>query len=161
MKTLNEILNESLLDADFDVGVEAVYAENIVNKIIEITSSHHLKGYDKTVKELYSLLKSAVREQQHRNVSILKRLRTEDSTGIYISEDPGVVHLIIWKFVKGSRPYRRYIQLKKQDDGSGLVYICLPYPADPPSTITPEMKKALVFLKPEAWDELESFWAKR
>ena len=161
MKTLNEILNESLLDADFDVSADDVYTENIVNKIIEITSSHHFKGYDKAVKELYSLLKSAAREQQARNVSILKRLRTEDSTGIYISEDPGVVHLIIWKFVKGSRPYRRYIQLRKQDDGSGLVYICLPHSAALPTAVTPKMKEAWVFLKPEAWDELGSFWASR
>ena len=161
MKTLNEILNESLLDADFDVSVEDVYVDNIVNKINEITSSHHLKNYDKTVKELYKLLKSAAREQQSRNVSILKRLRTEDNTGIYISKELDVVHLFIWKFIKGSRPFRRYIQLKKQDDGSGLVYVCLPYLAALPTAVTPDMKETMVFLGSKAWNELESFWASR
>ena len=161
MKTLNEILNESLLDADFDVSAADVYTENIVNKINEITSSHHLKNYDKAVKELYGLLKSAAREQQPRNTSILKRLRTEDNTGIYISKELDVVHLFIWKFIKGSRPFRRYIQLKKQDDGSGLVYVCLPYLAALPTAVTPDMKETMVFLGPKAWDELESFWAKR
>ena len=36
MKTLNEILNESILDADFDIGVEDIYADNIISKVMEI-----------------------------------------------------------------------------------------------------------------------------
>ena len=50
MKPLHKILSESLLDADFDVGVEDVAVDNITNRIIEILSSGKFKNYDKTVK---------------------------------------------------------------------------------------------------------------
>ena len=67
MKALNEILSESLLDADFDVSVEDVYADNITNKVIEIAASTIVKNYDKVVNELYDLLKSAARERQEQD----------------------------------------------------------------------------------------------
>ena len=76
MKSLNEILSESLLDADFDVGVEDIYADNITNKVIEIASSFTVKNYDKVVNELYDLLKSAARERQEQDTSsIIRKLR--------------------------------------------------------------------------------------
>ena len=162
MKTLNEILNESLLDADFDVSVEDVYADNIVNKIIEITSSHHLKNYNKTVKELYSLLKSAARGRQEQDTpAILQRLRAKDNTSIFMFEELGVAHLFIQKLVRGSRPHKRDIQLRKQDDGSSSVYMSLAHPVAPATFVPREMDETLVFLGPKVWNKLESFWASR
>ena len=162
MKTLHEILSEDLLDTDFDIGVEDVYTENIVNKIIEITSSHHLKNHDKTVKELYNLLKGAAHERQEQDTpSILRRLRAKDNTSIYMFEELGVVHLFIQKLVRGSRPHRRDIQLKKQDDGSSLVYVSLARPVAPTTFVSRGMDETLVFLGPKVWNKLERFWASR
>ena len=142
------------MDADFDVGVEDIYADNITNKVIEIISSPHLKNSDKAIKELYDLLKNAAREQQPRNASILKRLRTEDNTSIFMSGEGDIVNIFIRRSVKGLRPLLRNIQLFKQANGSCRVYV---YPARPvphPSAMPQSMKETLVFLGPEVWDEI-------
>ena len=155
MKTLNAILNESLLDADFDVGVEDVYADNIVNKIIEIASSTTIKDHDKTVKELHDLLKNTAREQRDANISVMRRLRSKDNTSIFMSEATlDVVNIFIRRFVKNPRPYLLHIQLMKQDDGSCRVYKYHWRPVNHVVAITPAMNKTLVFMEPRVWDEV-------
>lgn len=155
MKTLNEILNEGLLDADFDVGVEDVYADNIANKIIEIASSTTIKDGDKTIKELRDLLKNAAREQQDANVSVMRRLRSKDNTSIYMSpETSDIVNIYIRRFVKNPRPYLLHIRLVKQDDGSCQVYKYHWRPVNHVVAITSAMKETLVFLEPGVWDDI-------
>ena len=155
MKTLNEILSEGLLDADFDVGVEDVYADNIANKIIEIASSTAIKDYDKTVKELRDLLKNTAREQRDANISAMRRLRSKDNTSIFMSEATlDVVNIFIRRFVKNPRPYLLHIRLVKQDDGSCQVYKYHWRPVNHVVAIGPVMKETLVFLGPEVWDDI-------
>ena len=155
MKTLNEILNESLLDADFDIGVEDVYADNITNKVIEIASSFIIKDYDKTVKELRDLLKNTAREQRDQNISIMRRLRSKDNTSIYMSvETSDMVNIYIRRFVKNPRPYLLHIRLVKQEDGSCQVYKYHWRPVNHVVAIGPAMKETLVFLEPRVWDEI-------
>ena len=162
MKTLNEILNESLLDADFDVGVEDIYADNITNKIIEIATSSTTKDYDKTVKELYNLLRGAARKRQEQDTpSIQKRLRMTDNTNIYMTEMNGITDIFIRRFVKNHRPYLSHLQLFKRSDGSGLVYVLAHQPFNPSPTITRDMKETLVFLKPEVYDEIVNAYGQR
>ena len=149
MKTLNEILNECLLDADFDIGVEDIYADNIANKIIEIASSSELEDYDRTVNELHDLLKNAAREQQDQNISIMRKLRMKDNTSAYMhKEDPNRTFLSIRRFVKNPRPLALIIALYKQTDGSCQVLLYSIHPTNHPSTITREMKETIVFLAP-------------
>ena len=155
MKTLNEILNESLLDADFDVGVEDVYADNITNKIIEIASSTTIKDYDKTVKELRDLLKNTAKEQRDANISVMRRLRSKDNTNIFMGEETSdMVNIYIRRFVKNPRPYLLHIRLVKQDDGSCQVYKYHWRPVNHVVAIGPVMKETLVFLGLEVWDEI-------
>ena len=157
MKTLNEILNESLLDADFDVGVEDIYADNITNKVIEIASSTTsiIKDYDKTVKELRDLLKNAAREQRDENISAMRRLRSKDNTSIFMGvETSDMVDIYIRRFVKNPRPYLLHIRLVKQDDGSCQVYKYHWRPVNHVVAIGPAMKETLVFLGPDVWDEV-------
>ena len=162
MKTLNEILNESLLDADFDVSVEDIYADNITNKIIEIATSDTTKDYDKTVKELYNLLRGAARKRQEQDTpSIQKRLRMTDNTNIYMTEMNGITDIFIRKFVKNHRPYLSHLQLFKRSDGSGLVYVLAHQPFNPSPTLTRDMKETLVFLKPEVYDEIVNAYGQR
>ena len=162
MKTLNEILNESLLDADFDIGVEDIYADNITNKVIEIATSSTTKDYDKTVKELYNLLRGAARKRQEQDTpSIQKRLRMTDNTNIYMTEMNGITDIFIRKFVKNHRPYMSHLQLFKRSDGSGLVYVLAHQPFNPSPTITRDMKETLVFLKPEAYDDIVNTYGQR
>lgn len=155
MKTLAKILSESLLDADFDVGVEDVYADNITNKIIEIASSTIIKDYDKTVKELRDLLKNAAREQRDANISAMRRLRSKDNTSIFMDAGTSdMVNIYIRRFVKNPRPYLLHIRLVKQDDGSGQVYKYHWRPVNHVVTIGSVMKETLVFLEPRVWDEI-------
>lgn len=162
MKTLNEILRESLLDADFDIGVEDIYADNITNKIIEIATSSTTKDYDKTVKELYNLLRGAARKRQEQDTpSIQKRLRMTDNTNIYMTEMNGITDIFIRRFVKNHRPYLSHLQLFKRSDGSGLVYVLAHQPFNPSPTITRDMKETLVFLKPEVYDEIVNAYGQR
>ena len=155
MKTLNEILNEGLLDADFDVGVEDVYADNITNKIIEIASSTVIKDYDKTVKELRDLLKNAAREQRDANISAMRRLRSKDNTSIFMDAGtPDMDNIYIRRFVKNPRPYLLHIRLVKQEDGSCQVYKYHWRPVNHIVVIGPVMKETLVFLEPRVWDDI-------
>ena len=156
MKTLNEILNESLLDADFDIGVEDVYADNIANKIIEITSSTVIKDYDKTVKEFHDLLKNAARERQEQDsTSILQKMRAKDNTSVYMYiSDSNKVIIFIRRFVRGSLPYMLKLELFHRDDGSSRVYMFDYIQVRHMGTVTPAMKETLVFLGPEVWDNL-------
>ena len=156
MKTLNEILNESLLDADFDVSVEDIYADNIVNKLTEIASVHKLKDHDKTVKELYNLLREAARKRQEQNTSsILRRLRMKDNTSVYMfSSNSNKVIIFIRRFVRGSLPYMLKLELFHRDDGSSRVYMFDYMQVKHMGNVTPSMKETLVFLGPEVWDNL-------
>ena len=156
MKTLNEILKESLLDADFDVGVEDIYADNITNKVIEIATSSTTKDYDKTVKELYDLLKKAARTRQEQDTSsIMRKMRAKDNTSVYMfPSDSNNVIIFIRKFRKGSRPLLRNIQLFKQANGSSRVYVYPTHPVPHPAVISQSMKETLAFLGPKAWDEI-------
>ena len=155
MKTLNEILNEGLLDDDFDVGVEDVYADNITNKIIEIASSTVIKDYDKTVKELRDLLKNAAREQRDANISAMRRLRSKDNTSIFMDAGtPDMDNIYIRRFVKNPRPYLLHIRLVKQEDGSCQVYKYHWRPVNHIVVIGPVMKETLVFLEPRVWDDI-------
>ena len=155
MKTLNKILSESLLDADFDVGVEDVYADNITNKVIEIISSPYLKNSDKVIKELYNLLKSAAREQRDANISVMRRLRAKDNTSVHMDAGTSdMVNIYIRRFVKNPRPYLLHIRLVKQDDGSCQVYKYHWRPVNHVAAIGPLMKETLVFLEPRVWDEV-------
>ena len=155
MKALAKILNESILDADFDVSVEDVYADNITNKVIEIASSTVIKDYDKTVKELRNLLKNAAREQRDANISAMRRLRSKDNTSIFMDAGtPDMVNIYIRRFVKNPRPYLLHIRLMKQDDGSCQVYKYHWRPVNHVVAIGPLMKETLVFLEPRVWDEV-------
>ena len=156
MKTLHEILNESLLDADFDVSAEDIYADNITNKIIEIASSTIIKNYDKTVKELHGLLRNVARKRQDSNISIMQRLRSKDNTNIFMREGHRVTNIYIQRLIKNPRPYLLRIQLFKQDDGSCHVYKYNWHPVNYEAGISPAMKETLVFLEPRVWDEIVS-----
>ena len=162
MKTLNEILNESLLDADFDVDVEDVYADNIVRKVIELISTYRFKSYDKTTKELYNLLKDAAREQHGQNTSTIQKLRSEDNTKIYIQKPaPNHVCLNIRRSVKQPRLSGLLVELSLQVDGSCRTFIYTRNGDDMPKILDPEMKETLVFLGPEVWDEIVTAYKKR
>ena len=162
MKTLNKILSESLLDADFDVDAEDIYADNITNKVIEIATSDTTKDYDKTVKELYILLRGAARKRQEQDTSsILRRLRMTDNTNIYMTKMNGITDIFIRRFVKNHRPYLSHLQLFKRSDGSGLVYVLAHQPFNPSPVITRDMKETLVFLKPEVYDEIVNAYRHR
>ena len=162
MKPLHKILSEGLLDTDFDVGVEDVYADNIANKIIEIASVRELEDYDRTVNELHNLLKSAAREQQDQNISIMRKLRMKDNTSVYMhKEGPDRTFLSLRRFVKNPRPLALIIALHKQTDGSCQVLLYSIHPTNHPSTITREMKETIVFLAPEVWDDVEDAYKNR
>ena len=155
MKTLNEILSESLLDADFDVSVEDIYADNITNKVIEIASSHTVKNYDKVVNELYDLLKSAARERQEQDTaSIIRKIRAEDSTCIFMSREDKRTLLAFLSSVKNHRPYLCYLQLTKRSDGTGRVYALEGFPVNTSAVVTRKTKETMVFVGPEVWDEV-------
>ena len=162
MKTLNEILSESLLDADFDVSVVDVYADNIVRKVIELISTPRFKSYDKTTKELYNLLKNAAREQHNQNISTIQKLRSEDNTKIYIQKPaPNRLCLNIRRVVKKPRLSGLLVELSPQVDGSCRTFIFTRNGDDMPKILSPEMKETLVFLRPEVWDEIETAYKKR
>ena len=155
MKTLNEILNESLLDTDFDVSAEEVYVDNITNKVIEIASSITVKNYDKVVNELYDLLKSAARERQEQDTaSIIRKIRAGDSTCIYMSREDNDTFLSFLSSIKFQRPYLLHIRLVKQRDGTGRVYALDWFPVNLNAVVTRTTKETLVFLGPEVWDEV-------
>ena len=155
MKTLNEILNESLLDADFDVSVEDVYADNITNKVIEIASSITVKNYDKVVNELYDLLKSAARERQEQDTSsIIRKIRAGDSTCIFMSRRDNRALLGFLSSVKNHRPHLYHLGLAKRSDGTGRVYALGWWPVNTSAVVTSKTKETLVFLGPEVWDEV-------
>ena len=162
MKTLNEILSESLLDADFDIGVEDIYADNIVRKVIELISTYRFKSYDKTTKELYNLLKSAAREQHGQNTSTIQKLRSEDNTKIYIQKPaPNRLCLNIRRSVKQPRLSGLLVELSLQVDGSCRTFIYTRNGDDMPKILDPEIKETLVFLGPGVWDEIVTAYKKR
>ena len=155
MKTLNEILSESLLDADFDVSVEDIYADNITNKVIEIASSRTVKNYDKVVNELYDLLKSAASKRQEQDTSsIIRKMRAGDSTCIYMSREDNDTFLSFLSSIKFQRPYLLHIRLVKQRDGTGRVYALDWFPVNLNAVVTRTTKETLVFLEPRVWDEV-------
>ena len=155
MKTLNEILSEGLLDADFDVSAEDVYVDNITNKVIEIASSRTVKNYDKVVNELYDLLKGAARERQEQDTSsIIRKIRAGDSTCIFMSRRDDKSVLAFLSSVKRHRPYLGYLQLAKRSDGAGHVYAMGGLPVNTSAVVTRKTKETLVFLGPEVLDEV-------
>ena len=155
MKTLNAILNEGLLDADFDVSVEDIYADNITNKVIEIASSTTVKNYDKVVNELYDLLKSAARERQEQDTSsIIRKMHAGDNTCIFMSREDKRALLAFLSSVKNHRPYLCYLQLTKRSDGTGRVYALEGFPVNTSAVVTRKTKETMVFLGPEVWDEV-------
>ena len=155
MKTLNEILNESLLDTDFDVSAEDVYVDNITNKVIEIASSITVKNYDKVVNELYDLLKCAARERQEQDTSsIIRKMHAGDNTCIFMSREDKRALLAFLSSVKNHRPYLCYLQLTKRSDGTGRVYALEGFPVNTSAVVTRKTKETLVFLGPEVLDEV-------
>ena len=155
MKTLNEILSESLLDADFDVSAEDVYVDNITNKVIEIASSITVKNYDKVVNELYDLLKKAAHTRQEQDTaSIMRKIRTEDSTCMYMDQEDNDTFLSFLSSVKFQHPYLLHIRLVKQRDGTGRVCVLGWFPVNLNAVVTRKTKETLVFLGPEVWDEV-------
>ena len=163
MKTLNEILSEGLLDADFDVGAEDIYADNITNKVIEILSTHRFKSYDETVKELYDLLKSAARERQEQDTSsIIRKFRSNDNISIYMENEGGdCVSISIQKLIKRPRPTSIQLWLYKQEDGSCQTLVYLIHQASFLNKVTQGMKETLVFLKPEVWGGIMDAYRQR
>ena len=156
MKSLNEILSESILDADFDVSVEDIYADNIISKVIEIMSARKFKDYDKIVKELHDLLKSAARSRQEQDTSsIQRRFRSNDNISIYMEkEGAGFASISIQKLVKRPQPTSIQLWLYKQEDGSCRTLPYLIHQASHLNKVTQNMKETLVFLKPELWDDI-------
>ena len=156
MKSLNEILSESLLDADFDIGVEDIYADNIISKVIEIMSVRKFKDYDKIVKELHDLLKSAARSRQEQDASsIQRRFRSNDNISIYMEkEGAGFTSTSIQKLIKRPQPTSIQLWLYKQEDGSCRTLPYLIHQASHLNKVTQNMKETLVFLKPELWDDV-------
>ena len=156
MKTLNEILNESLLDADFDVGVEDIYADNIISKVLEIMSTRKFKDYDKIVKELHDLLKAAARGRQEQDASsIQRRFRSNDNISIYMEkEGAGFTSISIQKLIKRPQPTSIQLGLYKQEDGSCKTLLYLIHQAIHLNKVTQNMKETLVFLKPELRDDI-------
>ena len=155
MKTLNKILSESLLDADFDVSAEDVYVDNITNKVIEIASSRTVKNYDKVVNELYDLLKSAARERQEQDTSsIIRKMHAGDNTCIFMSREDKRALLAFLSSVKNHRPYLCYLQLTKRSDGTGRVYALEGFPVNTSAVVTRKTKETMVFLGPEVLDEV-------
>ena len=161
MKTLHEILNEGLLDADFDVSVEDVYVDNITNRIIEILSSSKFKNYDKTVKELHDSLKSVARKQQAQDANIMKKLRTEGNTGTYMySSGPETTILFIQHQDKPFRTLQLRIWLYRQEDGSGRTRTSMIHPTNPIRSLDRDLKEVLVFLGPGDWNEIVQAYMK-
>ena len=155
MKTLNEILSESLLDADFDVSVEDIYVDNITNKVIEIASSFTVKNYDKVVNELYDLLKKAASKRQEQDTaSIIRKIRAEDSTCIFMSQEDNDTFLSFLSSVKYHRPYLMHIRISKRGDGTGRVCVLGWFPVNLSAVVTRKTKATLAFLGPEVWDEV-------
>ena len=155
MKTLNEILNESILDTDFDVGVEDIYADNITNKVIEIATSSTVKNYDKVVNELYNLLRGAARKRPEQDTaSIMRKIRAEDSTCIFMSQEDNDTFLSFLSSVKYHHPYLLHIRLSKRGDGTGRVCVLGWFPVNLNAVVTRKTKETLTFLGPEVWDEV-------
>ena len=155
MKTLNEILKESLLDADFDVSVEDVAVDNITNRIIEILSSGKFKNYDKTVKELRDLLKNTARKQQAQNANIMQKLRTEGNISICMYSS-GTLHTTI--SIQNQDKLHRVLQLRiwlyRGEDGSGSTGTSMIQPSNVIRSLDRDLKETLVFLKPGGWNEI-------
>ena len=155
MKTLHEILSESILDTDFDVSVEDVAVDNITNRIIEILSSGKFKNYDKTVKELRDLLKNTARKQQAQNANIMQKLRTEGNISIYMYSS-GSEHTTI-SIQNQDKPFRVLqlrIWLYRGEDGSGSTGTSMIQPSNVIRSLDRDLKETLVFLGPEVWDEI-------
>ena len=155
MKTLNKILSESLLDADFDVSVEDVYVDNITNKVIEIATSTTVKNYDKVVNELYDLLKKvASKRQEQDTTSIIRKLREGNNTCMYMGQEDKRTFLNFLSSVKNHRSYLYRLQLDKRSDGTGRVYKFGWFQVNTSAIVTSKTKETLVFLGPEVWDEV-------
>ena len=155
MKALAKILNESLLDADFDVGVEDIYADNIISKVIEIMSSKKFKNYDKTVKELRDLLKNTARKQRAQDANIMKKLREDGNISIYMySSGPETTILFIQKQNDSHRALQLRIWLYRREDGTGRMRTAMVQPTAPMRLLDRDLKEVLVFLGPGDWDEI-------
>ena len=161
MKSLNEILSESLLDTDFDVSVEDVAVDNITNRIIEILSSGKFKNYDKTVKELRDLLKNTARKQQAQNANIMQKLRTEGNISICMYSS-GTLHTTI-SIQNQDKPFRVLqlrIWLYRGEDGSGSTGASMIQPSNVIRSLDRDLKETLVFLRPEDWNEIVQAYMK-
>ena len=155
MKTLNELLSESILDANFDVSDKDVYVDNITSQIIEILSSKKFKNYDKTVKELYDLLKSTARKQRAQGANIMKKLREDGNTSVYMySSGPETTILSIQKQNDSYRALQLRIWLYRWEDGTGRMRTSMIQPTAPMRSLDRDLKEVLVFLGPGDWDEI-------
>lgn len=155
MKALAKILNESILDTDFDVGVEDVAVDNITSRIIEILSSKKFKNYDKTVKELRDLLKNTARKQRAQDANIMKKLREDGNTSVYMySSGPETTILFIQKQNDSYRALQLRIWLYRGEDGTGRMRTTMVKPTAPMRLLDRDLKEVLVFLGPGDWDEI-------
>ena len=139
---------------------DALKAMNFV--LIRNYMPNEFKSYDKTVKELYGLLKDAAREQHGQNTSTIQKLRSEDNTKIYIQKPaPNRLCLNIRRSVKQPRLSGMLVELSLQVDGSCRTFIYTRNGDDMPKILSPEMKETLVFLGPEVWDEIVTDYKNR
>ena len=161
MKALAKILNESILDADFDVSVEDVAVDNITNRIIEILSSGKFKNYDKTVKELRDLLKNTARKQRAQDANIMQKLREDGNTSVCMySSGPETTILSIQKQNDSYRALQLRIWLYRWDDGTGRMRTSMIQPTAPMRSLDRDLKEVLVFLGPGDWDEIVQAYMK-
>ena len=162
MKPLYTSLNEGILDIDFDVEEEVVYAVNVKDVILGLIEKYrnneNIDDIEKTCVDITSLLEDINKEQRADKTSIMKKLRMKDNTSMWMIKMPykdNPYKLIIHRFVENPRPEEMSIFFYKRDDGSGYVSIHWPRHANHPSSISPNIAKTVAFMSTSVWDDIK------
>lgn len=157
MKSLNEILNEGILDDDFDTDDNAVYIANIKEAIIDLIENPKVDDIDAKFEEISKLLKDIADIQRADKTSIMKKMRMKDNTCIWIHKLPyedKPYKICIRRFIQNPRPFEICLTMHKENDGTGTVYVTGPYKCNHLSQINPSIAKYVVFASTAVWDDI-------
>lgn len=157
MKQLTDILNESILDIDFDVEDEVVYAINVKDVIIDLIKNPELQDVDAKFKEISDLLTDIASDQRADKMSIMKKMRMKDNTSIWVLKVPypdRPYKIQIRRFIQNPRPMEVCITLYKNADGTGRAWVSGPYKCNHLSQINPGVAKSMAFMSTSVWDDI-------
>ena len=157
MKALNKYINESILDIDFDVDDNVVYATNIKEVIIELIKNPKVGDVDAKFEEISKLLKDVADSQRADKTSVMKKMRMKDNTCIWILKLPyedKPYKICIRRFIQNPRPFEICITMYKWKDGTGNAHINGPYKCNHLSQINPSVAKYIAFVSTAVWDDI-------